>query len=292
MDITNIKKNLHQIWTGNKLPEKYLDLQKSLISTHKDWNYKLWNLDECRTLIEEKYPFFLDIYDNYEFTIQKIDSSRLFILNEYGGLYSDLDIHFLKNIEPLLKGNKACIFESNNQMMKKGNTDNIIIDNYIMYNNNSLFFNEMCKHINYFIKRGLSNTDFLKQTIYRGGGGCFINNFLKHTKLTEMQKEICYKAIRLISIYMLSDSYTISFVLEGFLEPALRYANINKKTSTLISAGLGLLWSIIKITLSSPYGLVLALPLMGIGIVYGNTGYQDGNECVSSIYKNSSNKKV
>lgn len=223
MGITNIKKNLHQIWTGNKLPEKYLDLQKSLISTHKDWNYKLWNLDECRTLIEEKYPFFLDIYDNYEFTIQKIDSSRLFILNEYGGLYSDLDIHFLKNIEPLLKGNKACIFESNNQMMKKGNTDNIIIDNYIMYNNNSLFFNEMCKHINYFIKRGLSNTDFLKQTIYRGGGGCFINNFLKinnHDVTVQNCKH--FESIKSISDYTNQDYiYGIHFCYKSWIDKGI-----------------------------------------------------------------------
>lgn len=223
MDTINIKKNLHQIWTGNKLPEKYLDLQNSFFLNHKDWNYKLWNLDECRILIKTKYPFFLEVFDNYEHIIQKIDSSRLFILNEYGGLYSDLDIHFFKNIEPLLKGKKACIFESNNQMVKKGANNNIIIDNYIMYNNNSVFFNKICKQIKYFIQKDITKTDILKQKIYCGGGSHFITNFLKINK-HDVTVFDCkhFESIKCISDYTNQDYiYGIHFCYKSWIDKGI-----------------------------------------------------------------------
>lgn len=174
-----MKKNLHQIWSKGSLPVKYKLLQKSLIDLHPDWNYKLWNLDECRNLIKEKYNFFLKTFDNYQYDIQRIDSARIFILNEYGGLYCDLDIHFYKNLQPLLENKQAIFFESYDQI---GTKNKKIIDNYVMYNNNSKFFKNIIKKIPFLLKGYNRDITDLRKNIYYGCGHNFISNLRKIDK--------------------------------------------------------------------------------------------------------------
>tara|TARA_E500000318_G_scaffold109557_3_gene122813 strand:+ start:167 stop:835 length:669 start_codon:yes stop_codon:yes gene_type:complete len=172
MVITNIKKNLHQIWHNGNIPDEYYRHQQSLIKHHKNWNYKLWNLNEIRNLIKDNYSFYLDTYDKLKFDIQKIDVGKFFILDYYGGLYADIDIFFYKNITPLIKNNAILFFENTNDKNK-------IICNSIFYNNNSSFFNKICKQIKILNKLKNNKHDNDIETVLKSNGPKFLTDFYK-----------------------------------------------------------------------------------------------------------------
>lgn len=67
-----------------------------------DFEYRLWTDDDNRQLILKHYPWFLKTYDEFPKKIMRIDSTRVFYLHKYGGLYTDLDIECLKPIQGLL----------------------------------------------------------------------------------------------------------------------------------------------------------------------------------------------
>jgi mannosyltransferase OCH1-like enzyme len=57
----------------------------------------LWDQSQIETLITEKYPFLLDVYNSYPFFIQKVDLAKYVILYEYGGFYFDVDLDIDKD---------------------------------------------------------------------------------------------------------------------------------------------------------------------------------------------------
>lgn len=133
-----IYKNLHQIWLRGPLPEKYLSWIETTKSLHPDWTYKLWSGEEIRNLIEKRHDWFISIYDNYPYDIQRCDVARYFILYEYGGLYLDLDIECIKNVEDIL--DRDCVLfhqypDNNNNFGYRMNfpRDILTITNSIYY---------------------------------------------------------------------------------------------------------------------------------------------------------------
>lgn len=62
----------------------------------------LWTDETSRQLIAEHYPWFLPIFDGYQYPIQRADAIRYFVLHRYGGVYLDLDIGCIRSIDPLL----------------------------------------------------------------------------------------------------------------------------------------------------------------------------------------------
>ncbi|MAF36196.1 hypothetical protein CL622_03705 [archaeon] len=98
-----ICKNIHQIWIGDKpIPEICNTWMDSWRDNHPDWNYTFWTDDDIIQLIERKYSWFLDVYNNYEYDVNRSDAARYLILYEYGGVYCDIDIECFKCIEPLI----------------------------------------------------------------------------------------------------------------------------------------------------------------------------------------------
>lgn len=64
--------------------------------------------------MNEKFNWFLPIFNNYTYKIQKIDVAKYFILYYYGGIYSDLDIEPRKNIKSLLNTISVMLVETPN----------------------------------------------------------------------------------------------------------------------------------------------------------------------------------
>ena len=60
------------------------------------WEFRIYNDDENRKLLEDFYPWFLATYDSYPKIINKVDAIRIFYLAKYGGIYMDLDYTCLK----------------------------------------------------------------------------------------------------------------------------------------------------------------------------------------------------
>jgi len=112
-----IPKIIHQIYwdfsNNNKpIPDKWKKMSETLQNNHKDFEYILWNKESCLKLLQNHYPWFINIYENYEYPIQKCDAIRPFILHHYGGIYLDMDITCIKNIYEYFKKPGVYILES------------------------------------------------------------------------------------------------------------------------------------------------------------------------------------
>ena len=75
-----ICKTIHQTWDDYNVPECSVPWTESWKSNHLGWEYKLWSDEDGRELIEDKFSWFLPIYDGYRYNIQRADVIRYFIL--------------------------------------------------------------------------------------------------------------------------------------------------------------------------------------------------------------------
>ena len=85
-------KIIHQTWKTNCIPKKWQISQTQWKKLHPDWEYKLWTDKQINQYIKDKHPQFLEIWNSFPHYIQKVDAIRYFILKDFGGIYSDLDI--------------------------------------------------------------------------------------------------------------------------------------------------------------------------------------------------------
>ncbi|KAM5345062.1 hypothetical protein ACJ41O_010924 [Fusarium nematophilum] len=104
-----IPRILHQTVKNETIPEKWVESQQSCKEMYHDYEYKLWTDETAREFLSAEYPWFVDVWDNYVFPIQRADSIRYFILYHYGGIYLDMDIFCNRSI-PMRE------FESNDLM--------------------------------------------------------------------------------------------------------------------------------------------------------------------------------
>jgi hypothetical protein len=63
----------------------------------------LWSDAASREFIVQHYPWFISVFDNYPYAIQRADAIRYFVLHKYGGVYIDLDVGCLRRFDPLLR---------------------------------------------------------------------------------------------------------------------------------------------------------------------------------------------
>lgn len=87
--------------------ESWLRLYPKEEYTHMHWDDK-----ELYDFIETNFPWFLDVYKNYDVNIKRYDISRLFLLYHYGGIYADMDYIVYKNFFDELPQDKVSIPES------------------------------------------------------------------------------------------------------------------------------------------------------------------------------------
>ncbi|KAG2349013.1 glycosyltransferase family 32 protein [Suillus weaverae] len=97
-----IPRIIHQTWKSETLPADWKRLSEACRNMMSDYDYMLWTDASSREFIAEHYSWFLDTFDNYEFTIQRADAIRYFVLYHYGGIYLDLDVGCLRPLDPLL----------------------------------------------------------------------------------------------------------------------------------------------------------------------------------------------
>lgn len=92
------------------VPEKWKESPEKWKSLHPLWTYMLWGGFESRELIRLHYSWFLTIYDNYKFPIQRVDAIRYFILHRHGGIYTDLDLYPTVPIDRYISGTDEAYF--------------------------------------------------------------------------------------------------------------------------------------------------------------------------------------
>ncbi|OJA13810.1 hypothetical protein AZE42_00513 [Rhizopogon vesiculosus] len=100
--LERIPRIIHQTWKSETLPKKWKGYSEACRNMMSDYDYMLWTDASSREFIAENYPWFLDTFDDYEYTIQRADAIRYFVLYHYGGIYIDLDIGCSRPLDPLL----------------------------------------------------------------------------------------------------------------------------------------------------------------------------------------------
>lgn len=89
-----IPKVLHQVWLGgSRIPDQFLKRWREL---HPDWDYRLWNESNLK---DTDCWRFIDIAQKNS---SKSNIARLYIILTYGGVYADLDVEFIQNVDCLL----------------------------------------------------------------------------------------------------------------------------------------------------------------------------------------------
>jgi mannosyltransferase OCH1-like enzyme len=117
--MSEFPKIIHQVYGfwDNKISKEIETRINSWKKSHSEYKYILWNRKSSREFIKKYYNWFLSLYDNYPYHIQRADSIRYFILYHYGGVYCDIDLTPVKNITPLLekyKYKKSILYKSPN----------------------------------------------------------------------------------------------------------------------------------------------------------------------------------
>ncbi len=91
-----IPKIIHQTWKNEEIPFDMLPFVNRVKELNPDWEYKLWTDDKCTELVENEFPYFLEIYARFPKNIMRADAIRYLIMYKEGGVYLDLDYEVLK----------------------------------------------------------------------------------------------------------------------------------------------------------------------------------------------------
>ncbi|KND00205.1 uncharacterized protein SPPG_04541 [Spizellomyces punctatus DAOM BR117] len=96
---------IHQVTIGmsGPPPQKWLDASQACRAIHPDYTFMTWNDVNAQEFIAKEYPWFLETWLNYPYTIQKADSIRYLALYTYGGAYLDMDLYCKRPLDPLRK---------------------------------------------------------------------------------------------------------------------------------------------------------------------------------------------
>jgi len=98
-----IPRLIMQTWKSRTdLPGRFRAWSESVIRLNPGYRHVLTDDADNRAFIQSHFPWFLDRYDAYPFTIQRVDAYRYFWLFLHGGFYLDLDIQCLKPLDRYL----------------------------------------------------------------------------------------------------------------------------------------------------------------------------------------------
>ena len=168
-----IPKIIHQTWSDNPLPQilKYIREENIKLLKNKGYEFILWTDEMIIKLINEHYPNFYKIYNSAITGVQRGDIARIMILYHYGGVYIDLDILILKDIDTLIDFSKDKFnisFEPAEQTKLIYNTDMYLCNAFFAANKNNRFLHKLLYSIPECIdKRGINI--FSKFDIFGGG---------------------------------------------------------------------------------------------------------------------------
>ena len=96
-----IPKFIHQSWKQYKLEDKFYYWHTSWRELHPDWIYVFWTDSDNENLVRKHFPWFWETYNSLELVILKADVARNMYMYKYGGVYADLDMQCLRNMEGL-----------------------------------------------------------------------------------------------------------------------------------------------------------------------------------------------
>mmetsp|Transcript_15309 Transcript_15309/g.18578 ORF Transcript_15309/g.18578 Transcript_15309/m.18578 type:complete len:422 (+) Transcript_15309:153-1418(+) len=99
-----IPRIIHKIWWQGlkELPEKYKKPLESWQMINPEWLIVIWDESAIFNMMEKYFPRYIGIMNDYPYMIQKIDAAKYFFLEQFGGMYSDMDQFCLREIEKFI----------------------------------------------------------------------------------------------------------------------------------------------------------------------------------------------
>lgn len=114
--IVGIPKIIHHICPVDfkKWNSKWLICYESWLRLFPKGEYEHmhWDDEDLEQFISKNYPWFLEVFVNYDVNIKRYDIARVFLLYHYGGIYADMDYIVYKNFFDELPQDKVSIPES------------------------------------------------------------------------------------------------------------------------------------------------------------------------------------
>lgn len=98
---------IHQIWhpfSAHSMPIDWVRFSATWKHHHPGFTHKLWGPEESRAFVAQHYAALLDIYEGYKQPIQRVNALRILLLHHFGGVYVDMDMECLRNVQPLMEG--------------------------------------------------------------------------------------------------------------------------------------------------------------------------------------------
>lgn len=146
--------------------EKYTIEKWKSMYQQPAYEIKIWtDLDNVQ-FINDFFPHYKSIIDNFSFIIEKIDFIRLLYLYHFGGIYVDLDVFPLKDM--------TCLFEYNDLILccepNKFHKFDKLLSNAIMISNPKNAF--IKKYIDTIIENSIHRTLNINDVLYSTGPCC------------------------------------------------------------------------------------------------------------------------
>jgi mannosyltransferase OCH1-like enzyme len=140
-DLISIPKIVHLTWKTNNVPAHWKPAIEGWKAHNPDWELKLWTDADNREYIRTTHPYFLKTYDSYPYSIQRADAIRYFLLRDFGGVYSDLDIQPTGSINSFLEGVTADAL-----LVYSGNVD-VLTNSFMASPKGSPFWDKVIKEM-------------------------------------------------------------------------------------------------------------------------------------------------
>ena len=147
-----IPKIIHQTWFDNNktLPTIFDKMIQESKKINQNFEFKLWTDDNIEEFLSNNYKELYEIYSKNILGVQKSDLARLAIIHYYGGIYIDLDILLLKNLNDLFDFNKNLLYisyEPNEQTKYVWNIENYICNAFFACNKNNIIIQNIINNI-------------------------------------------------------------------------------------------------------------------------------------------------
>ena len=97
-----IPKIIHQTWKGKELPDDLNHWHTRIKELHPGWEIRLWTDEDNLKFVQEYFPEVMDIYNNVEYNIMRVDIVRYLYMAVYGGFYLDLDYELFEPFDDVV----------------------------------------------------------------------------------------------------------------------------------------------------------------------------------------------
>jgi len=91
-----IPKILHQLWKDEQIPSRWRAASQAVRKQHPGWEYRLWTDAMIDEYVRDTHPDFYPLFAGFNRHIMRLDVFRYVLMNDFGGLYCDLDYEFLR----------------------------------------------------------------------------------------------------------------------------------------------------------------------------------------------------